>query len=112
MSYGPPGQAPPPGGYGPNPGYSYPPSSEPPKNYLVHNILGIIGCTVVGIIGLIFAIQVNSKWEAGDYAGAQEAAQVAKILGIIGLICFILVVVFVLIWILFFAAMLGLGLAV
>lgn len=107
MSYGPPGQAPPPGGYGPNPGYTRPPSPEPPKNYLVHNILGIIGCTIVGIIGLVFSLQVNNKWESGDYHGAQEASQVAKILGIIGLIGFCLVAGIVLIWLVFFVFIYG-----
>ncbi|MEY9212927.1 CD225/dispanin family protein [Thermobifida halotolerans] len=108
MSYGPPG--PPPGGYGPPPG-SYPsggqPAAQPPKNYLWMNILGIFGCTIVGIIGLVFALQVNSKWNMGDYAGAESAANTAKILGIIGLISFILMVIFWVVYIIFFVVLLG-----
>ncbi len=114
MSYGPPppgnpgpppggygtgGYGPPAGGYGPpsggQPGFGGPPSAEPPKNYLIQNILGIISCIpLIGIIGLIFALQVNSKWTAGDYAGAESNANTAKILGIIGLVLFIINVVF------------------
>ena len=105
MSYPPPsgGYGPPtPGGFG-----GPPPPPEPPKNYLVHNILGIFGCTVIGIIGLVFALQVNSKWQSGDYSGAQDAAKIAKILGIIGLVSFILMVVFVVVYVLFFVVIFG-----
>jgi len=66
------------------------------------NILGIFGCTVIGIIGLIFALQVNSKWESGDYAGAESSAQVAKIMGIIGLIGFILAALYIVFVVLMF----------
>jgi len=69
--------------------------------------MGILGCTVIGIIGLIFALQVNSKWQMGDYNGAHESAKVAKIMGIIGLIGFILMIVFVVIYILFFVIFVG-----
>lgn len=111
MSYGPP----PPGGYAGPFGYGGPPPSGPPKNYLVHNVLGILSCTVIGVIGLVFALQVNSKWEAGDYAGAESAAQTAKAMGVIGMACFIAMVaipILVLILILLFyvlvlAVMLG-----
>ncbi|MCY9782971.1 CD225/dispanin family protein [Nocardiopsis sp. EMB25] len=96
MSYGPP---PPHGGYGTGGYGAVPPAAEPPKNYMVHNILGIFGCTVVGIIGLIFSLQVNSKWQMGDYAGAEESAKVAKIMGIISLIGFILTIVLVVIYV-------------
>ncbi|MCY9782969.1 CD225/dispanin family protein [Nocardiopsis sp. EMB25] len=121
MSYGPPppgnpgppppppggGYGPPPGngGYGPPPGGTggygaMPPSAEPPKNFLVFNILGLFGCTILAIVGLVFAIQVNSKWQAGDYAGAESAAKTAKILGIISFIGFCLTVVYVVLMIL------------
>ena len=62
---------------------------------MVFNIIGILTCTVVGIIGLIFALQVNSKWEMGDYAGADSSAKVAKIMGIIGMVALVL-------WVLYF----------
>ncbi|MEV2274845.1 CD225/dispanin family protein [Nocardiopsis sp. NPDC049922] len=103
MSYGPP----PPGGYNTGGYGAMPPATEPPKNYLVHNILGIFGCTVIGVIGLIFALQVNSKWQVGDYNGAMESAKVAKIMGIISLISFILMVVFVVIYVIFIVFIIG-----
>jgi heme/copper-type cytochrome/quinol oxidase subunit 2 len=108
--YGTGGYGPPPGGYGQGPGYGQtPPPGGPPKNYLVHNILGIFGCTVIGIIGLVFALQVNSKWEMGDYAGAESAAGTAKILGIISLIGFILTIVVAVVYVVFFVVILGLA---
>lgn len=85
--------APPPG-----PHYHQPVApEEPPKSYVVHNILGIIGClSVLGIIGLVFGLQVSSKWRMGDYVGAHSNARTAKILGIISLIGFVPAVLYVL----------------
>ncbi|MEC3892129.1 CD225/dispanin family protein [Nocardiopsis alba] len=115
MSYGPPppgnpgpppggygtgGYGPPAGGYGPptggQPGFGGQPPAEPPKTYLWMNILGIFGCTIIGIIGIIFALQVNSKWAVGDYAGAESASNTSKILGIISLIGFGLALAYIL----------------
>lgn len=78
-----------------------PHSSGPPKNYLGFNIAGIFGCTVVGIIGLIFALQVSSKWQMGDYAGAESSANTARILGIIGVVALCIQAVFWVLYILF-----------
>ena len=40
---------------------------SPPKNYLVESILVTIFCCMpFGVVGLVFAAQVNSKFEAGD----------------------------------------------
>lgn len=114
MSYGPPSGPQPPGGYGPPPG-AYPgggqPVGEAPKTYLWMNILGIFGCTVIGIIGLVFALQVNSKWSVGDYAGAESASNTARILGIIGLVCFILAAIFWVVYIVFAVILFGAGAA-
>ena len=52
----------------------------PPPNYLVWSILTtILCCLPFGIISIIYAAQVNSKWMAGDYAGAQNSSRNAKI---------------------------------
>ncbi|MFY7066753.1 CD225/dispanin family protein [Nocardiopsis changdeensis] len=106
MSYQPPtgGYGPPTGGYGPPPGgfggQPQQPPGDRPKTYLVHNILGILSCIpVLGIIGLVFSLQVNSKWDSGDFAGAQDAAKTAKTLGIISLVLFILGAVIAVIYI-------------
>jgi hypothetical protein len=34
----------------------------------------------LGIAAIVFAAQVNSKWTAGDYAGAAQSAKTAKML--------------------------------
>ena len=49
-------------------------------NYLVQAILVTIFCCVpFGIPAIVFAAQVNSKLEGGDYTGAVEASKKAKI---------------------------------
>lgn len=63
------------------------------------NIIGLFGCTILAIIGLVFSLQVSSKWQIGDYHGAESAANTAKIMGIISLVCAILHVLF---WIAYF----------
>jgi len=49
-----------------------------PKNWLVESILATIFCCMpFGIAGIVFATQVNSKYESGDYAGALQASKEA-----------------------------------
>lgn len=51
----------------------------PPQNYLVPAILVTLCCCIPGgIVAIINATQVNSKWAAGDYEGAQKASDTAK----------------------------------
>ena len=51
----------------------------PPPNYLTPAILTtLFCCTVFGIIAIVYAAQVNSKWHGGDYRGAREASGNAK----------------------------------
>jgi ABC-type Fe3+ transport system permease subunit len=52
----------------------------PPPNYLVWAILStILCCLPFGIVSIVYAAQVNSKWTAGDYEGAESASRNAKI---------------------------------
>lgn len=52
---------------------------SPPKNYLVESILATIFCCLpFGIAGIVFASQVNSKFESGDIDGAIKASQEVK----------------------------------
>lgn len=47
-----------------------------PKNWLVEAILLTIFCCLpFGIVAIIFAAQVNSKYDTGDYEGAQKASR-------------------------------------
>ena len=51
----------------------------PPPNYLVPSILVTLCCCLIGgIVAIVYAAQVNSKWSAGDYAGARAASANAK----------------------------------
>lgn len=55
-------------------------SQTPPPNYLVWAILTtILCCPPFGIVSIVFAAQVNSKWSSGDYEGARSASKNAKI---------------------------------
>ena len=50
-----------------------------PKNYLVESILvTIFCCQPFGIVGIVYASQVNSKYASGDYEGAKRASKEAK----------------------------------
>jgi hypothetical protein len=72
--------SPPPPPYGAMPPGSYQPAGgPPPPNYLVWAILSTIFCCLpLGIPAIVFASQVNSKWQMGDYAGAQDSSRKAK----------------------------------
>jgi len=51
----------------------------PPPNYLVWAILStILCCLPFGIVSIVFAAQVNSKWQAGDFEGAMRSSKSAK----------------------------------
>jgi hypothetical protein len=46
-----------------------------PKNWLFESILVTLFCCLpFGIAGIVFAAQVNSKYDAGDYEGAVKAS--------------------------------------
>lgn len=73
------GQPPQPGyGYAPPPGYGHP-GGEPPPNYLVWAILStVLCCLPLGVASIVFSSQVNTKWAAGDVAGARASSLRAK----------------------------------
>lgn len=51
-----------------------------PPNYLVWAILATLFCCLPsGIVAIIYAAQVNSKYQGGDYAGAVDASNKAKL---------------------------------
>lgn len=55
------------------------PQGPPPPNYLVWAILTTIFCCMpTGIVSIVFAAQVNSKWQMGDIDGAMNSSKNAK----------------------------------
>jgi hypothetical protein len=79
------GQQPPPYSQQPQqqPPYNLPPTHQPGTampNYLVHSILAtLLCCPPTGIVGIVFASQVNGKVAAGDLAGAKKSSDQAKL---------------------------------
>lgn len=70
-------------GYGPGPG---PAAGMTIPNYLWQSIVVTLCCCLpLGIVGIIFATQVNSKLAQGDTAGALEASRKAKLFTLLGL---------------------------
>lgn len=72
-----------------------------PKNWLVESILVTIFCCLpFGVAGIVFAAQVNSKYDAGDYDGAvkssKEAGKWTKIGFFIGIAVIALYLIFIL----------------
>lgn len=77
--YPPPGQ----GGYPPPDQGGYP-SATPPPNHLVWAILTTIFCCLpAGVVSIVYAAQVNSKWQSGDQQGAESASNNARTWAII-----------------------------
>lgn len=79
--YGQPGYPTPYGG-----GYNAQPAGPAPANYLVWAIITVLLCTIPGIVAIVFATQVNTKWSAGDAAGAYDASKKAKTWALVGTI--------------------------
>ena len=58
----------------------------PPNNYLALSIITtLLCCQVFGIIAIVYAAQVNTKYIAGDYIGAEKASKNAKTWSLVGL---------------------------
>ena len=73
---------------------------NPPKNYLVESILVTLFCCMpLGVVGIVFAAQVNSKFDSGDIEGANKASADAKKWMKWGLISGIIVITLYLIFI-------------
>ncbi|RZS90439.1 CD225/dispanin family protein [Aquimarina brevivitae] len=64
-------------------------NNQPPRpnNYLALSIIStILCCLVTGIVSIIYSTQVNTKYDAGDYAGAEQASKNAKTWALVGII--------------------------
>lgn len=88
MSFSPPPPPPPPssgpppppsGGFGYGDGYGGAPVAPKPPNHLVWAILTTLFCCLpFGIVSIVFAAQVDSKYNSGDAAGSLQASENAK----------------------------------
>lgn len=100
MSYPPANQPPaaPPPAYGGGYGGGY---GQPPSNNLVLAILTTVFCCLpLGVVAIVYAAQVNSKWAMGDQAGAHESARKARqfsiwaaVLGLVALVIYVILVI-------------------
>lgn len=98
MSYSEP--PPPPPQYG-TPAYGGQQPGTPPPNNLVWAILTTLFCCLpLGVVSIVFAAQVNGKWQSGDQAGALESSAKAKkfaiwsaVAGVVGAVLYIVFVV-------------------
>ncbi len=81
------------------PGYGQPAGSPPPNNLVWAILSTLLCCLPLGIVSIVYAAQVNGKWSAGDYQGAQESSDKARKFAIwsaiAGVIVLILYVIFV-----------------
>jgi hypothetical protein len=85
-------------------GYSSPAGPKPP-NYLVVAILTTLFCCLpFGIVSIVYAAQVDSKYNSGDYAGSLASSENAKKWAIISAV---VAVALTLGWILFVVALAG-----
>jgi predicted metal-binding transcription factor (methanogenesis marker protein 9) len=83
--------------------WSTPSAGTTVQNYLIPAIVSTIFCCVpLGVVSIIFAVQVNNKVAAGDIAGAMESSKKAKMFmfiaigaGLLVWVCSIILWVFV-----------------
>lgn len=69
-------------------------SGPKPDNYLVWAILSTLFCCLpLGIASIVFAAQVDGKYNSGDHAGAREASEKAKKFAMWGAIAGVVVIV-------------------
>ena len=86
-------------GYGPPPGYVYSPPyarrppGPPPSNQIGWAIVAIILFWPLAIPAFIYSSRVESAWNYGDVAGAEQASQNAKKCGVAALIVGIVIAV-------------------
>ena len=75
-----------------NPNPNYAPNQPKPDNLLVWAILSTVLCCVpFGIVSIVYSTKVDSLWNNGQYAEAQDAASKAKTWAIIAAVSGIVV---------------------
>lgn len=90
-------------------GWENPTKPPRPNNNLILAIIatvvslitccGYVSCIgfILGIIAIVFSTQVDSKYFAGDYAGAESAAKNAKLLSLIAIGTIVLSIVWIIV---------------
>jgi hypothetical protein len=99
--------------------YGYPPQygghgyqgsphyGPPPPNHLVWAILTtIFCCQITGIVAIVYAAQVDSKYSSGDYNGAVDASNKAKLWSVVSAVT-LLVIILLYLLLVFIAALLA-----
>lgn len=55
------------------------PGRTPPQNYLIYAVLvTFLCCLPLGVVSIVNSVQVNSRWNKGDYKGALAASAAAR----------------------------------
>lgn len=74
------------GGY-PSQSWSRAPVANKPKSNLAYAIVVTLFCCLpFGIVAIVYAAQVDAKWNAGDWHGADRAARSAKNWALVGVV--------------------------
>jgi len=82
-----------------------------PDNLLVWSVLSTVLCFwPVGAIAIYYSLRVDSLWDRGDVAGAQDAAKKAKTFSIIALCVGAAATVIAIVIILLYLGVLGVAL--
>ncbi len=73
---------------------------KPPQNYLALSIIStLFCCQIFGVIAIVYACQVNTKYIAGDFHGAQSASNNAKIWSLLSVgIGLLIIIIFVILY--------------
>jgi hypothetical protein len=82
----------------------------PPPNHLVWAIITtIMCCWATGIVAIVYAAQVDSKYAAGDYHGAVDASNKAKWWSAISAITLLVIILLYLLFVFAGVAVFGSG---
>jgi hypothetical protein len=54
------------------------PMAKPSNNLVMAIVVTLLCCLPAGVVSIVYAAQVDGKWNSGDYQGAQQAAKNAR----------------------------------
>ncbi len=77
---------------------------QPNSNYALTIVGTLLGCCsqffigfIVGLVGIYFSSQVATRFNNGDYEGAEKASKNARILGLVAIGIFVVSIIIVII---------------